>query len=218
MSDFPPTLLHLWPTGMAKAFRYHGRREWETAVRPRLIVADFVLSCLEKGRVTVGYPFVASIVAARSSLEIARFAIVDLVIAAADLSAVADSVVPVVVVVAAVVVGFVADLAAIADFVDSAFVVYPSVAVMVKATAAVVAAASCSSGRRSSSSRNRNCPSPLCFEVRASGSAANDRAHWSNRSAFRRHSSVLRRAGRACCQGCNGSCSASRCRAKAKPD
>ena len=124
---------------------------------------------------TVGCPFVASIVAARSSLEIARFvsplfdlyrsrfAIVDLAIAAAGLSAV-------------VAVGFVADLAAIADFVDSAFVVYPSVAVMVKATVAV-AAASCSSGRRSSSLRNRNCLSPLYFAVRASGSAGNDRAH-----------------------------------------
>ena len=169
--DFPPTLLHLWPTGMAKAFRYHGRREWETAVRPRLIVADFVLSRPEKGRATVGCPFVASIVAARSSLEIARFvsplfdlcrsrfAIVDLVIAAAGLSAVADSVVPVVVV-------FVAGLSAIADFVDSAFVVCPSAAVMVKATAAV-AAASCSSARRSSSLRNRSFPSPLYFAVRA---------------------------------------------------
>ena len=173
--DFPPTLLHLWPTGIAKAFRYHGHREWEAAVRPRPIVADFVLSCPEKGRVTVGCPFVASIVAARSSLEIARFvsplfdlyrsrfAIVDLAIAAAGLSAV-------------VAVGFVADLAAIADFVDSAFVVYPSVAVMVKATVAV-AAASCSSGPRSSSLRNRNCLSPLYFAVRASGSAGNDRAH-----------------------------------------
>lgn len=172
---------------MAKAFRFHGRQEWETAVRPPLIVADFVLSRPEKGRVTVGRPFVASIVAVRSYLEIARFvsplfdlyrsrfAIVDLVIAAAGLSAVADSVVPVVVV-AAVVVGFVADLAAIADFVDSAFAVYPSVAVKVKATAAV-AAASCSSGRRSSSLRNRNCPSPLYFAARASGSAGNDRAH-----------------------------------------
>src|SRR5882724_7112911 len=179
--DFPPTLLHLWPTGMAKAFRCHDRREWETAVRPRQIAADFVVSRLEKGRVTVGCPFVASIVAARSSLEIARFvsplfdlcrsrfAIVDLVIAAAGLSAVADSVVP-------VVVGFVADLAAIADFVDSAFVVYPSVAVMAKATVAV-AAASCSSGRRSSSLRNRNCPSRLYFAARSSGSAGNDRAH-----------------------------------------
>src|SRR5256885_5232625 len=172
---------------MAKAFRYHGRREWETTARPRLIVADVVLSRPEKGRATVGYPFVASIVAARSSLEIARFvsplfdlyrsrfAIVDLVIAAADLSAVADSVVPAVVA-AAVVVGFVADLAAIADFVDSAFVVCPSVAVMAKATAAV-AAASCSSGRRSSSLRNRNCPSLLYFAAQASGSAGNDRAH-----------------------------------------
>ena len=187
--DFPPTLLHLWPTGTAKAFRYHGRREWETAVRLRLIVADFVLSRPEKGRVTVGCPFVASIVAARSCLEIARFvsplfdryrsrfAIVDLVIAAAGLSAVVDSVVPVVVVAAAaVVVGFVADLAAIADFVDSAFVVYPSAAVMVKVTAAVAAAAY-SSGRRSSALRTRNCPSPLYFAARASGSAGNDRAH-----------------------------------------
>src|SRR6266487_2879243 len=143
---------------MAKAFRFHGRQEWETAVRPPLIVADFVLSRPEKGRVTVGRPFVASIVAVRSYLEIARFvsplfdlyrsrfAIVDLVIAAAGLSA----------------------------FVDSAFAVYPSVAV--KATAAVAAAA-CSSGRRSSSLRNRNCPSPLYFAARASGSAGNDRAH-----------------------------------------
>src|SRR6266550_9428152 len=112
---------------MAKAFHYHGLREWETAVRPHLIVADFVLSRPEKGRVTVGCPFVASIVAVRSSLEIvrlvsplfdlyrSRFAIADLVIAAAGLSAVADSVVPVVV--AAAVVGFVADLSAVADFV-----------------------------------------------------------------------------------------------------
>ena len=172
--DFPPTLLHLWPTGMATAFRYHGRREWKTAVRPRLIVADFGLSRPAKGRVTVGCPFVASIVAARSSLEIARFvsplfdlcrfrfAIVVLVIAAADLSAVADSVVAA----AAVAVGFAADLAAIADFVDSVFVVYLSAAVMVKATAAV-AAASCSSARRSSSLRNHNFPSPVYLAARA---------------------------------------------------
>src|SRR6266566_1414577 len=173
--DFPPTLLHLWPTGMATAFRYHGRREWKTAVRPHLIVADFGLSRPAKGRATVGCPFVASIVAARSSLEIARFvsplfdlcrsrfAIVDLVIAAAGLSAVADSVVPVVV--AAAVVCFVADLAAIAGFVDSAFVVYPSAAVMVKARA-VARVASCFLVPRSFSSRNRSCPSLLYFSVR----------------------------------------------------
>ena len=65
-----------------------------------------------------------------------------------------------------VAVGFAADLAAIADFVDSAFVVCPSAAVMGKATAAV-AAASCSSARRSSSLRNRNFPSPLYFAARA---------------------------------------------------
>src|SRR5260370_42174756 len=110
---------------MAKAFRFHGPLDWETAVRPRLIVADFVLCRPEKGRgrATVDCPFVASIVATRSSLEIGRsaspvvglyrsrigFAIVDLVIAAAGLSVVADSVVP-------VAVGFAADLAAIADF------------------------------------------------------------------------------------------------------
>ena len=160
---------------MAKASHFRGRRDSEMVVRLHLIGPDFVFSRPEKGTATVGYPFVASIVAARSSLEIARFAIVDLVIAAADLSAVADSVVPAVVAAAAVV-GFVADLAAIADFVDSVFVVYPSVAVMVKATAAV-AAASCSSGRRSSSLRNRNCPSLLYFAAQASGSAGNDRAH-----------------------------------------
>src|SRR5260370_26728344 len=213
--DFPPTLLHLWPTGMAKAFRYHGRREWETAVRLRLIVADFVLSRPEKGRVTVGCPFVASIAADRSCLEIARFvsplfdlyrsrfAIVDLVIAAAGLSAVVDSVVPVVVA-AAVVVCFVAALVAIAGFVDSAFVVYPSAAAMVKATAAV-APASCSSGRRSSSLHNRNCPLPLYFAARASGAAGNDRSPWAHRSAFCRHSSLFCRAGRASFPSCSGS-------------
>ena len=81
-------------------------------------------------------------------------------IAAAGLSVVADSVVPGF----AAVVGFAVDLAAIAD--SSAFVVCPFAAVMAKATAAV-AAASCSSGHRSSSLRNRNFPSPLYFAVRA---------------------------------------------------
>ena len=147
-------------------------------VRLHLIGPGFVFSRPEKGRgmATVGCPFVASIVAARSSLEIARFvspvfdlcrfrfAIVALVIAAAGLSAVADSVVAAAAV--AVVVGFAADLAAIADFVDSAFVFYLSAAVMAKATAAV-AAASCSSARRSSSLRNHNFPSPVYLAARA---------------------------------------------------
>ena len=123
---------------------------------------------------------VAWVAGNRSSLETGRFAsplfdlccsrigfaIGDLVIAAADLSAVADSVVPVVAAGFAAVVGFAVDLAAIADFVDSAFFVCPFAAVMAKATVAV-AAASCSSARRSSSLRNRSFPSPLYFAVRA---------------------------------------------------
>jgi len=160
---------------MAKASHFRGRRDWERAVRLHLIGSDFVFSRPAKERATVCCLVVAWIAATRSLLEIgrsasplfdlyrSRFAIVDLVIVAAGLFAVADSVVPAV---AAAVVGFVADFAAIADFVDSAFVVYPSAAVMAKATAAVVVA-SYSSGRRSSSLRNRNFPSPLYFAARA---------------------------------------------------
>jgi len=162
---------------MAKASHFRGRRDWERAVRLHLIGSDFVFSHPAKERATVCCLVVAWIAATRSLLEIgrsasplfdlyrSRFAIVGLVIVAAGLFAVADSVVPAVAA-AAVVVGFVADFAAIADFVDSVFVVYPSAAVMVKATAAV-AVASCSSGRLSSSLRNRNFPSPLYFAVRA---------------------------------------------------
>src|SRR4029077_16912750 len=169
---------------MAKASHFRGRRDWEGAVRLPLICSDFVFSRPAQERATFCCLVVAWIPATRSLLEIgrsasplfdlyrSRFAIADLVIVAAGLFAVADSVVPAVV---AAAVGFVADFAAIADFVDSAFVVYLSAAVMVKATAAV-AAASCSSGRRSSSLRNRNFPSPLYFAARASESAGNDRA------------------------------------------
>src|SRR5438105_4557163 len=146
---------------MAKAFHFHGRRDSETAVRLYLIGPDFVFSRPEKGtaKVKVGCPLVAWIAGNRSSLETGRFAsplfdpcrsrigfaLGDLVIAAAGLSVVADSVVPVVAVGFAAVVGFAVDLAAIAD--SSAFVVCPFAAVMAKATAAV-AAASCSSGHR----------------------------------------------------------------------
>lgn len=165
---------------MAKASHFRGRRDWERAVRLHLIGSDFVFSPPAKERAAVCCLAVAWIAATGSLLEIgrsayplfdlyrSRFAIVDLVIVAAGLFAVADSVVPVAPVVAAVVGGgdFVADSAAIADFVDSAFVVYPSAAVMAKATAAVVVA-SYSSGRRSSSLRNHNFPSPLYFAARA---------------------------------------------------
>jgi len=158
---------------MAKASHFRDRRDWERAVRLHLIGSDFVFSRPAKERATVCCLVVAWIAATRSLLEIgrsasplfdlyrSRFAIVDLVIVAAGLFAVADSVVPAVVAAAVV-----ADFAAIADFVDSAFVVYPSAAVMAKATAAVVVA-SYSSGRRSSSLRNRNFPSPLYFAARA---------------------------------------------------
>src|SRR4029077_11905308 len=171
MLDFPPILRRFRERVMAKASHFRGRRDWERAVRLHLIGSDFVFSRPAQERATVCCLVVAWIPATRSVLEIgrsasplfdlyrSRFAIADLVIVAAGLFAVADSVVP-------AVVGFVADFAAIADFADSAFVVYPSAAVMVKATAAV-AAASCSSGRRSSSLRNRNFPSPLYFAARA---------------------------------------------------
>ena len=165
---------------MAKASHFRGRRDSETVVRLHLIGPDFVFSRPEKGtaKVKVGCPLVAWIAGNRSSLETGRFAsplfdpcrsriglaIGDLVIAAAGLSVVADSVVPVVAVGFAAVVGFAVDLAAIADFVDSAFVVCPSAAVMGKATVAV---ASYSSARRSSSLRNRSFPSPLYFAARA---------------------------------------------------
>ena len=106
---------------MAKASHFQGRLGWETAVRLRLIVAGFVLSHPAKGRGRVGCSVVAWIAGNRSSLETGRFAsplfdpcrsrigfaIGDLVIAAAGLSVVADSVVAAGF---AAVVGFVVDL------------------------------------------------------------------------------------------------------------
>ena len=166
---------------MAKASHFRGRRDSETVVRLHLIGPDFVFSRPEKGtgKVKVGCPLVAWIAGNRSSLETGRFAsplfdpcrsrigfaLGDLVIAAAGLSVVAVPVVAAGFAAGfAAVVGFAVDLAAIAD--SAAFVVCPFAAVMAKATAAV-AAASCSSGRRSSSLRNRNFPSPLYFAARA---------------------------------------------------
>ena len=60
----------------------------------------------------------------------------------------------------------VVDLAGIADSVDSAGLVCSSAEAMAKARA-VAAVASCFLVPRSSSSRNRSCPSPLYFSVRA---------------------------------------------------
>src|SRR5207249_8474448 len=58
---------------MAKACRFHGRREREKAVRLHPTVPGFAFSRPETGRVMVGCPVVVSIVAARSSLGIDLF-------------------------------------------------------------------------------------------------------------------------------------------------
>ena len=135
----------------------------ETIARLRLFAAALFLSRPAKGRARVGCPVVAWVAGNRSSLETGRFAsplfdlccsrigfaIGDLVIAAADLSAVADSVVPVVAAGFAAVVGFAVDLAAIADFVDSAFVVCPSAAATGKERVFAPVAFSCEKARPS---------------------------------------------------------------------
>ena len=161
---------------MAKACRFRGRREQEKAVRLHLTVPGFAFSRPETGRVKVGCPVVVSIVAARSLLGIDPssslfdpdrgricFVIVDFVIAAVHPFVVAGTGS-----VAAVVVPAFADLAAIADSVDSVGLVCSSAEAMVKGRArAVAAVASFFLVPRSSSSRNRSCPSPLYFAVRA---------------------------------------------------
>ena len=163
---------------MAKACRFRGRREQEKAVRLHLTVPGFAFSRPETGRVKVGCPVVVSIVAARSLLGIDPssslfdpdrgricFVIVDFVIAAVHPFVVAGTGSAAA---AAVVVPAFADLAAIADSVDSVGLVCSSAEAMVKGRArAVAAVASCFLVPRSSSSRNRSCPSPLYFSVRA---------------------------------------------------
>ena len=97
-----------------------------------------------------------------------RFVIVDLVIAAVRLFVAAGTGSAVVAVAVGVVVPAFADLAGIADSVDSADLVCSSAEAMAKGRArAVAAVASCSLVPRSFSSRNRSCPSPLYFSVRA---------------------------------------------------
>ena len=161
-----------------KACRFRGRREQEKVVRLHLTVPGFALSRPETGRGKDGRPVVVSIVAARSLLGIdpsfssppfdpdrgrIRFVIVDLVIAAVRLFVAAGT--------GSAVVPAFADLAEIADFVDSvdsAGLVCSSAEAMAKGRARTVAAvASCFLVPRSSSSRNRSCPSPLYFSVRA---------------------------------------------------
>ncbi len=130
------------------------------------------------GRVKIGCPVVVSIVAARSLLGIdpsssplfdpdrgrIRFAIADFVIAAVRPFVVAATGSVAAAAVVVVVPGF-ADLAGIAD---SAGLVCPSAEAMATAMArAVAGVASCFLVPRSSSSRNRSCPSPLYFSVRA---------------------------------------------------
>ena len=97
-----------------------------------------------------------------------RLVIVDFVIAAVRLFVAAGtgSAVVAVAVAAVVVVPAFADLAGIADSVDSAGLVCSSAEAMAKARA-VAAVASCFLVPRSFSSRNRSCPSPLYFSVRA---------------------------------------------------
>ena len=160
---------------MAKACRFRGRPEREKAVRLHLTVPGFAFSRLETGRGKVGCLVVVSIVAARSLLGIdpssfplfdpdrgrIRFVIVDFVIAAVRPFVVAATG-SAAVAVAVVVPGF-ADLAGIAD---SAGFVCPSAQAMARARA-VAGVASCFLVPRSSSSRNRSCPSPLYFSVRA---------------------------------------------------
>lgn len=166
---------------MVKACRFHGRREQEKVVRLHLTVPCFALSRPETGKGKDGRPVVVSIVAARSLLGIdpsfssppfdpdrgrIRLVIVDFVIAAVRLFVAAGTGSAVVAVAAVVVVPAFADLAGIADSVDSAGLVCSSAEAMAKARA-VAAVASCFLVPRSSSSRNRSCPSPLYFSVRA---------------------------------------------------
>ena len=146
------------------------------AVRLHLTVPVFAFSRLETGRGKVGCLVVVSIVAARSLLGIdpssfplfdpdrgrIRFVIVDFVIAAVRPFVVAATGSAAAVAVAVVVPGF-ADLAGIAD---SAGLVCPSAQAMARARV-VARVASCFLVPRSSSSRNRSCPSPLYFSVRA---------------------------------------------------
>ena len=164
---------------MAKACRFHGRREREKAVRLHPTVPGFAFSRPEMGRAKVGCPAVVSIVAARSSLGIdplfsplfdpgrgrIRFVIVDLVFAAVRPFAVAgigSAAAAAAVVVVVVVVVAAADLARIAD---SAGSVCSSAEATARARAGA-AVASCSLVPRFSSSHNRSCPSPLYFAAR----------------------------------------------------
>src|SRR6266446_1065875 len=173
-SDFLRLLRRFRGRAMAKASRFRGRREQVKAVRLHLTVPVFAFSRLETGRGKVGCLVVVSIVAARSLLGIdpssfplfdpdrgrIRFVIVDFVIAAVRPFVVAAT--GSAAAVAVVVPGF-ADLAGIAD---SAGLVCPSAQAMARARA-VAGVASCFLVPRSSSSRNRSCPSPLYFSVRA---------------------------------------------------
>ena len=160
-----------------KAYRFRDRREREMVVRLHLTVPGFAFSRPQTGRGKVGRPVVVSIVAARSLLGIdpsfssppfdperdrIRFVIVDFVIAAVRPFVVAATGSAAAVAVAVVVPGF-ADLAGIAD---SAGFVCPSAQAMARARA-VAGVASCFLVPRSSSSRNRSCPSLLYFSVRA---------------------------------------------------
>src|SRR5438132_5144451 len=175
-SDFLRLLRRFRGRAMAKACRFRGRREQVKAVRLHLTVPVFAFSRLETGRGKVGCLVVVSIVAARSLLGIdpssfplfdpdrgrIRFVIVDFVIAAVRPFVVAATGSAAAAAVAVAVPGF-ADLAGIAD---SAGFVCPSAQAMARARA-VAGVASCFLVPRSSSSRNRSCPSPLYFSVRA---------------------------------------------------
>ena len=152
------------------AFHFHSRQAWETAVRLRLIVPDSVrlekgrekLDCSVPARSLSGTRPFASLVVDPSGSRI-RLVIADPGTAVglpsvADLGPVAVALV----------------VAGSADFACSS-------AAAVATVRGVVLVASCSSALRSSSLRNRNFLSRLCFAVPPSASARNDQAHLSNR-------------------------------------
>src|SRR5947207_9745267 len=183
------------------AFRFRFAQAWEMAVHLDLIVPDFVFGRLEKGMARVTSPVVVLIAAPRSlpEIDLASFPLVDSsrsrigsVIVdlsfAAVCSAAAAELGSAVVVVAAV-----AGLVRLSRIADSPCLACSSLAVTGKGRAAA-GVVSYSLAPQSFSLRNRNSPSPLCFAVRASGPARNDRVHSSSRRVFYRRFCVFRHA------------------------
>src|SRR5205814_3772493 len=167
------------------AFRFRFAQAWEMAVHLDLIVPDFVFGRLEKGMARVASPVVVLIAAPRSSPEIdlASFPLVDSsrsrigsVIVDLSFAAVCSAAAAAAELGSAVVVAGFVRLSRIAD---SPCLACSSLAVTGKGRAAA-GVVSYSLAPQSFSLRNRNSPSPLCFAVRASGPARNDRVHLSS--------------------------------------